>query len=166
MPDETRGGLSLRQRVELGLARGLTCEEMTDEEREARAVRMGMEDQVMSELFPDFVFSSPLSGTKAVGRVEASGHSFGITIAVPDDYPRLPPRVYVSDPVPRSSQGRPLDGPSHRTHTLGRGPLGLELCLFNTWVDTPIYQVVFRAQLWLTAYVRHLETGEDIATYL
>lgn len=166
MPVETREPLSLRQRVELGLARGLTCADMTDEEREARAVRMGMEDQVMSQLYPGFVFESPLSDTKVVGRLEVAGRSFELTIAVPDDYPHLAPRVYVSDPVLRSHGGGLLDGPSHRTHTLGRRPLGLELCLFNSWVDTPLYQVVFRAQLWLTAYVRHLETGEDISTHL
>lgn len=96
---------------------------------------------------------------------------YGLTLVLPDGYPNVMPRIFVTHPNPcRKYDGRVFDSVSADDHTLERDErYGTQICHSSQRCWKPnnaLAQVIFKAFMWLDAYEKHLVTGNNMDSYL
>lgn len=138
--------------------------------------RLRIEGEALRRDYPAFRMSDTQTETPSSVRGTWSGdanRTYSLLVVVGWGFPDEPPSVYITDPYPLPDyEGKPLHhyGTSHAMHTFESDyRRATKICAVSpeAWdASWTICKVIYKAQLWLTAYEFHCETGKDIDAYL
>lgn len=99
-----------------------------------------------------------------------SDNKYTLRVYLSQDYPNsCPEMVLVSPSNMRLKNGDALPRNEAKFHTAGERDTFIKIChsLPELWTgDNTIYQLFIKGRLWIEAYERHLDTGNDIDVYL
>lgn len=137
--------------------------------------RLVEEAYLLAATMPGFVIDNPWNETLQVsGRwVSPRGSRYAFAMSLPAGYPEECPKTYVTDPSPlldHSGQQLARWGNSHAYHTWKTDlPDTVQLCTFRPeyWsAANSLVQNARKALLWIVAYEKHRETGQEIDSLL
>jgi len=135
--------------------------------------RLAMEEKLLAHHASNFHFYNRTGDTYIEGWANTSeGDSrFKLRLELPPDFPYDKPGLYVVDPSVLwmyGHRGRINDlGTSHAFHVHDNGGGYVKICHTEDWdASITCVKILIKGHLWLEAYVSHLRTGEDIASFL
>lgn len=84
-----------------------------------------------------------------------------------DEFPESVPKVFVMQML-KTKTGEEMSDCSASMHTLTSENGWTRICHYgNNWkTNVSLWRVIYKCLLWLNMYELHLQTGEDIDTYL
>ena len=132
--------------------------------------RQQLETRVLLKYLPAKVFRFMDIGTSKPYLVCAAktnnGKIYTLRIEL-DQFPESVPKVFVMEML-KTKSGENMDECSASMHTLTSENGWTRICHYgNNWRDNvSLWRVIYKCLMWLNCYERHLQTGEDIDSFL